>query len=254
MALSVYDELRTRNGALDQDALARNFARRYDNSRGYGPAMHGLLANVRMGISWRTASRWLFEGQGSWGNGAAMRVAPLGAYFADDLNAVAREAGASAEITHAHPEGVAGAVAVAVAAAIACRLRKENSATPPTRAVFLDTVLSYVPSGLTYDALEHARDLAPQTSVALAVAALGNGSRVSSPDTVPFALWCAGESLAEYEDALWRTVSGLGDRDTTCAITGGVVSCYAGADAVPALWRERCEPLPPWPFTDGASG
>ncbi len=251
MALSIYDELRTRNGLLDQDALARSWARRYDNSRGYGPAMHGLLANIRMGVSWRTASRWLFDGQGSWGNGAAMRVAPLGAYFADDFDAVAREAGASAEITHAHPEGVAGAVAVAVAAAYAARLRF-NDAPPPTRPAFLDAILAHVPHGLTHDNLERARDLAPGKTVALAVAALGNGSRVSAPDTVPFALFCAAERLDSYEEALWLSVSGLGDRDTTCAIAGGVVASYTGADAIPGEWRARCEPLPPWPFASGS--
>jgi ADP-ribosylglycohydrolase len=48
-----------------------------------------------------------------------MRVAPLGAYYADDLRKAAAEAVLSAEVTHTHPEGVAGAVATAVAAALA---------------------------------------------------------------------------------------------------------------------------------------
>jgi ADP-ribosylglycohydrolase len=39
-----------------------------------------------------------------------MRVAPLGAYFADDLGEVARQALASAEVTHAYADGQAGAV------------------------------------------------------------------------------------------------------------------------------------------------
>jgi ADP-ribosylglycohydrolase len=44
----------------------------------------------------------------------------------------------------------------------------------------------------------------------------------------------------DYEAALWRTVSGLGDRDTTCAIVGGIVALSAGG--VPPAWlaaRER---------------
>ncbi|MGH7943048.1 MAG: ADP-ribosylglycohydrolase family protein, partial [Limisphaerales bacterium] len=50
-------------------------------------------------------------------------VAPLGAYFADDLARCAEAARASALVTHTHPEGVAGTIAVGVAAAMAWQLR-----------------------------------------------------------------------------------------------------------------------------------
>jgi ADP-ribosylglycohydrolase len=56
----------------------------------------------------------MFGGRGSYGNGAAMRVAPLGAYLADDLKAVRENAILSAQITHIHPEGIAGAIAQSV--------------------------------------------------------------------------------------------------------------------------------------------
>ena len=69
-----------------------------------------------MGTDWRDAARRPFRGAGSMGNGAAMRVAPLGAWFADDVARAVDEARRSAEVTHMHPEGIAGAVAVAVAA------------------------------------------------------------------------------------------------------------------------------------------
>jgi ADP-ribosylglycohydrolase len=245
MALSVFGCLRER-GSIDQEQLARSFAERYDGSRGYGPAMHRLLENIRLGSLWRSAAGWLFEGQGSWGNGAATRVAPLGALFADDLDQAVEQARLSAEVTHAHPEGIAGAIAVAAAAAWAARLGTEGRRPEPRE--HLDLLLPLVPNGLVREGLRHARDLAPGCSVRLAVAALGNGTQLSAQDTVPFALWCAAYHLDDYEQALWLTVSGLGDRDTTCAITGGVVAAYTGADAIPAAWRQSREPLPPWPF------
>ena len=69
-----------------------------------------------------------------------MRVPPLGAYFAEDLDVCLRpEAILSAAITHAHPEGKSGAVAVAVAAAMAWRLRdrpKEEAAEALLREVY----------------------------------------------------------------------------------------------------------------------
>lgn len=127
MACSVFAVLR-QHGHIDQGALATSFAIHHDFDRGYGPAMNRLLRLIRQGDSWRDLSRELFDGQGSWGNGAAMRVAPVGAWFADEPDEAARQAALSAEVTHAHPEAVAGAIAVAVAAALAA------SADPPALA------------------------------------------------------------------------------------------------------------------------
>lgn len=241
MALSVVGALR-RHGAIDRAYLARDFAARYDPSRGYGPAMHRLLARLGMGEPWGIAAPSLFEGQGSFGNGAAMRVAPLGAYYADDLHAAVEGAARSAQVTHAYPEGIAGAIAVAVAAAWACRLRDEPA--PPRRADFLDLVHASVPDGEVRSRLRRARDLSDAAPVATAVGVLGNGIGVSAQDTVPFALWCAATHLGDYEEALWATVSGLGDRDTTCAIAGGVVASHTGVAGLPLAWRQAREPLP----------
>ena len=242
MALSVVASL-VEHGRIDQEYLAREFAGRYDPSRGYGPAMHRILGRIGAGEPWRVVAGSAFEGQGSYGNGAAMRVAPLGAYFADDLAAAAEQAERSAEVTHAHPEGIAGAVAVAAGAAWACRLR---GATPPPVAAFLERVLELVPESEVRERIRHARNLAPSASVRLAVAALGNGTKVSAQDTVPFALWCAAQRLDDFVEAMWLTVSGLGDRDTTCAIVGGIVAGYVGRVGIPAAWRSAREPLPTW--------
>jgi ADP-ribosylglycohydrolase len=65
---------------------------------------------------------------------------------------------------------------------------------------------------------------------------------------VPFVLWCAGEQLASYEAALWLTVQGLGDIDTNCAMVGGIVAAFTGAEGIPAAWKTAREPLPAWVF------
>ncbi|BDI30029.1 hydrolase [Capsulimonas corticalis] len=243
MALSVYNMLRDQ-GAVLPDLLAADFAARYDNTRGYGPTMHGLLADIAVWPSrWRTLAGAQFGGRGSFGNGSAMRVAPIGAYFADDLGKVAEQAELSSITTHTNSEAIAGAVAVAVGAAIAASL---SGGGRPGRAEFLSAVIAHVPDSEVRARLRLARDMDDGASVRHAVAVLGNGVGISAQDTVPFSLWCAGERLDSYEEALWLTVSGLGDRDTTCAIVGGVVACYTGADGIPAEWRRRREPLPDW--------
>jgi ADP-ribosylglycohydrolase len=57
-------------------------------------------------------------------------------------------------------------------------------------------------------------------------------------------LWCAAQRLRDYESALWLTVAALGDRDTTCAMVGGIVACHTGAAGLPAEWLAHREPLP----------
>lgn len=77
MACSVVAVLATHH-RIDQDALAHSFAAHHDFDRGYGPAVNRLLRLVREGGDWRELASALFDGRGSWGNGAAMRIAPLG--------------------------------------------------------------------------------------------------------------------------------------------------------------------------------
>ncbi|MDX2138005.1 MAG: ADP-ribosylglycohydrolase family protein [Chloroflexota bacterium] len=242
MTLSVYNILRQYQ-ALNQDALALDFAKHFDRGRGYGMSIRGWVQRVLDGQPWYEVNTLAFGGTGSYGNGGAMRVAPVGAYFADDMDAVVENARKSAEITHAHTEGITGAMGVAVAAALACRLRGQP---PPDRPAFIDLILPHIPDSIVREKTRHARDLPSGATVELAVSALGNGSQISAQDTVPFCLWCAGEQLAAYEDALWLTASAGGDVDTTCAIVGGIVACYVGDAGIPAAWRAAREPLPEW--------
>jgi ADP-ribosylglycohydrolase len=247
MALSIVESLH-RHRCVDQDWLAGSFAQRYDFYRGYGMAMHGLLASIRQGYQWREEAGALFGGAGSFGNGAAMRVAPLGGYFAPDLAMVVDQARLSAEVTHAHPEGVAGAIAIAVAAALAWQRRQPEQGTPADPTTFIGDVLQWVPESAVSDGLALAGEIEHDTPIAEVVQALGNGSEVTAQDTVPFAISCAAQHLHSFEDALWCTVSGLGDIDTTGAMVGGIVALHMGVAGIPAAWQDRCEGLPAWPF------
>jgi ADP-ribosylglycohydrolase len=95
--------------------------------------------------------------------------------------------------------------------------------------------------------------LPPGTSVRHAASVLGSGVLISAPDTVPFALWSAAGHLDDLPEALWQTVAGWGDRDTTCAISGGVVAARTGTGAVPAPWLQAREPIPAWSGWAGAA-
>ncbi len=241
MALCLVEELAER-GDIHEGSLATRFARRYvaEPWRGYGGTAHGILGAIGDGIPWVVAARAPFGGQGSKGNGSAMRVAPLGAYFAHDLDVVIAAARRSARPTHLHRDGEAGAIAVAVAAALAARVHAGEQ--PRDAAAFLAAVYEHTPTSLTRDGIDLATRLGADTPVDMAVLRLGNGSRVICDDTVPLCVWLAAHHLHDYEAALWTTVAALGDMDTTCAIVGGIVA--AGGAAIPSLWRERRESLP----------
>jgi ADP-ribosylglycohydrolase len=239
MAIGIFAVL-TRHGRIDQYDLAETFARRYvaDMYRGYGPAAHGILQSIHDGTPWRNVSYAVFNGTGSMGNGAAMRVTPLGAYFADDLDRVAREADLSAEVTHGHPEGRAGAVAVAVAAALAWNWR----ARPVTPGELLRATIDRTPSGLTRDSLEVALSLPTETTIERAARVLGNGSKTTGPDTVPLAVWLAERYLDDLPASLWAVIEAGGDVDTLGAMVGGVVALHAPR-TIPPSWLAAREPL-----------
>ena len=237
MAMSIVETLH-HHGRIDQDWLAGRFARKYqlDPTRGYGSMAHMVLADIARGRPWRQAAGAAFGGKGSMGNGGAMRAAPIGAYFAGDLPTAAAEARLSAEVTHAHPEGQAGAMAVAAAAAwVAAR--------PSEAAGLFAAVLDVMPAGETRNAIENAAALGADTNVDHVIDLLGNGSRVLAQDTVPFALWCACHHMDDYPGALWTAVSRFGDCDTLCAIVGGIVALSPGEIGVPEEWRQHREPL-----------
>ncbi|WP_333766624.1 ADP-ribosylglycohydrolase family protein [Streptomyces sp. IBSBF 2435] len=240
MACSVLAVLAA-HGRIDQDALAVSFAEHHDIDRGYGPAVNRMLRLIcQEGADWRELAAGLFNGQGSWGNGAAMRVAPLGAWYAGDPVQAAHQAEISAYTTHQHREAVAGAMAVAAAAALAA-----DPAGPQDPSDLLGAVLELVPRSAVQAGVRRARDMLDYADVGTVAAVLGCGRRTSAHDTVPFALWSAARHLGAYEQAFWTTAKAGGDVDTTCAIVGGIVAARPGGEP-PAAWTKRTEVLPDW--------
>jgi ADP-ribosylglycohydrolase len=237
MALAIVDTLDT-HGEVAEDALAAAFATRYhaEPGRGYGAGAHRILTQIGLGVPWRRAAGAAFGGQGSAGNGGGMRAAPIGAWFASDLDRAAREAARSAAPTHAHPDGGAGAVAIAVAAAAVFAGERDPAA-------ILAAVIDRTPAGRVKDGLGRVARVGDDRHRAAEV--LGNGSQVLAADTVPFAIWCALRFLGDYEAALWCCCDVGGDIDTTCAMVGGIVVGATGLAGIPVLWRHAREPLPP---------
>jgi diguanylate cyclase (GGDEF)-like protein len=235
LALSVLEELRYR-GWIDQDALARRLAWRYttDPARGYGENTRQILERIAHGEYFRGITRSVKDG-GSYGSSASARAAPLGAYFCGNPSRASREARLAAGITHAHPEGLAGAQAVAVAAAL---MADKHC---PTGSDLLTEILNYIPEGGLYRRIQEIAKVSPN-DFQEAVRQFRAGPDQATLTTVPFSLWVTAHHPANFSEALWVAVSALGVRDTTCAIVGALVALFSRH--IPEEWLLRREPLP----------
>ena len=240
MALAIVETLE-RLGGIDEEVLAWAFAKRFRNDpdRGYGKMARHILQQICNGTPWKEASENAFGG-GSFGNGAAMRVAPLGAYFADDLSLISAMATKSARVTHYHPEGIAGAIAVAIAAAVACN--QHNISPTDTATAMWEAVIDATPESTVRKRLMMASKM-PHAAASAVARELGNGSEISAQDTVPFCLWAACKNLSNFKEALLTTIEVGGDCDTNCAIVGAIVASYPHSDPIPADWLAARELL-----------
>ncbi|MCF7785378.1 MAG: ADP-ribosylglycohydrolase family protein [Prosthecobacter sp.] len=241
MALAIMRSLQE-HGGIVPDLLALEFAKQYtkEPDRGYGGTARGILQAIGEGVPWKEAAGRVFDGEGSCGNGGAMRAAPIGAYFSDDLQLLISNARDSAKVTHSHEDGQTGAIAVALAAAW---MVTQYDATKPQGHEMIRFVLANLPQTETYWRIKKALTLPLELSPKTVALILGNGSQVISSDTVPFCLWCACRHPNDYAEALWAAVSVHGDMDTNCAIVGSLVSLATGRDGIPADWLASRELL-----------
>ena len=260
MASDIYHVLQL-CGEIDQDRLAQRFFRTYMEQpyRGYGRNTVYILEMVGLGEDWRKCARASFAGKGSRGNGAAMRVAVIGAYYGADLGNAIEMARKSAEITHTHPEAIDGAVAVALAAAIFTQrgIDQKASEALKQRIPFPDqaspmAMLMAIALLLEEGAMQHKISEAVSITSGMdsqkitakymnhAISQLGNGSDSLAIDTVPLALWIACHCPQDFSQAMYWCVHAGGDRDTLCAITAGIL----GSDVcgiVPDLFLNSTE-------------
>jgi poly(ADP-ribose) glycohydrolase ARH3 len=219
-----------RHGAVEPDDLARAFLDAYEPERGYGGGTRAVFALWADGV--RDAAGLIFDGQGSLGNGAAMRIAPIGVRFALDQALLDVQAERSARLTHAHPVGVDGAVAQASAVAAAVRG---------------DSALEAARSAARSDELRRALGAA----AALVATGLGTpaelanrlGTGVTAHESVATA-GCIAEADDDFEAALTFAVACGGDTDTIAAMTGAIVGARLGASAIPDRWLDCLEDGP----------
>ncbi|MEE8144577.1 MAG: ADP-ribosylglycohydrolase family protein [Kiloniellales bacterium] len=238
MALGIAESL-VEAGDLDLEHLGRRF---HDNFlrepwRGYGPGPPSIFAAVeRTGLPYRQVAGRLFGGEGSLGNGAAMRVAPVGlAYRASPE--LAEKARLSAAVTHTHPVGMDGAAVQATAVALATVLDPEA---PLDRQTFCRRLIGAAQSPEIRGRMELVRTLvsdgAPAKQAADAI-----GRSVAMQESMPFAIFAFLSHPDSFEDCLFTAALNGGDRDTLAAMACAISGAYLGLEAIPEAWRARLE-------------
>jgi poly(ADP-ribose) glycohydrolase ARH3 len=217
---------------VDEEDLAAAFARLYDPRRGYGAGTREVIGLWGHGVSVAEAAGRLFGGQGSLGNGAAMRIAPVAVRFASDRRLLDVQARRSARVTHAHPVGIDGAAVQA--AAIAAALRGESilgaaraAARTEELRVRLELVGTLAPSRMD------PRQIYAQL-----------GASSSAHESVPAAIYAAVQADG-FASAVTFAIRCGGDTDTLGAMSGAMSGAIAGArfgySAIPRRWLDALE-------------
>lgn len=232
-------------GCINQDDLSKRFVQRYLHSgkaHTYGAGAQRIFTQLARGKSWVTVAPAEFNGKGSMGNGSAMRIAPLGAYFAENVPQLLINAERATVITHSHPEGVAGAVAIALAASYAWLYKNKSEILIKGGANnMFDYVISHMPVSETMRYIGIAATIPKNENMQVVARTIGCGNKLTCIDSVPIAIYCAAHNLNSYKSAIIQILkSDTGDADTLCAITGGIVA-LSSLEPIPQEWIQKCE-------------
>lgn len=160
---------------------------------------------------------WLWEDDpqpyNSWGNGAGMRVSPVGLY-AKTLDEALALAALTASVSHNHPEGVKGAQAIATSVFLAKQGKSKAE------------IKAYVEKTFDYNLNRTIAEIRPRYEF-----------DVSCQGSVPEAIIAFLEGNS-FEEVIRLAISLGGDSDTIGAMAGAIAACVY---SIPDDIAERCD-------------
>jgi len=235
MMIGIMESLKKDPG-FDPALTAQRFLANFHPFRGYGPRIYGIMDRLRQGASWDQV------GTDSWGNGGAMRIAPIGFFFHDDRKQLQEVALMCTRITHRHPQGVAGALAQALAVGMATQKGVNGEAID--QVVFLEAIVQGVEGidkGVAHELgriaeMKQGGDL--EATIERIAAAFPRD--VSAKGAVPAAIasFVINDNLP---DTVLTAVNCGGDTDTIGAMAGALAGAYYGFSSIPSIWLEPLE-------------
>ena len=236
MMIGVAESL-IRAGGFNGEDMAQTFIKNYELEpfRGYGPGPPRILRLIRDGAAWNEVAQGLYGG-GSYGNGSAMRIAPIGVLYHDNLAMIKEVAYKSSQITHAHVLGKEGAALQAYAIALATNLDPLGAF---DRGDFLAKLINYVQEGVYREKLNQIEAILNRPDKTKVIIELGNG--IEAFNSVPTAIYSFLSQPHSFAQAVLHAISLGGDTDTIGAMTGAISGAYLGIESIPDSWEGKLE-------------
>lgn len=206
-------------GKVDPEECARNYVAAWGTFpfRGYGPSVSKSLHALKQGVSWKDSGR-VVHFDGSYGNGAVMRIAPVALrYYDEPLWKIKEAVYNSSWCTHSNK--------VAIDAAF-------------TRVLNIQKLLrgdDLVYSWDIYDSDEHylRENCSPSE--------FGTYFQIKANEAVSCATYLYSKYGKDPENCLIESVNMGGDTDTIGCIVGSLLGAKYGTDWIPLRWLEKAE-------------
>jgi poly(ADP-ribose) glycohydrolase ARH3 len=236
MTIGVAESLIESKG-FSGERMVKTFIRNYEAEpwRGYGPGPPRIFRLIKNGEQWDSAASKIYKG-GSFGNGSAMRVAPIGLLYSNDTEKLREIAYKSSCITHSHELGKEGAALQAYAVALALNT---PSGEEIDREAFLLKLQKFAQNQLYKEKVASIKELLDEQDRARVVTILGNG--IEAPRSVPTAIYSFLRQPRCYRDCVLYAISLGGDTDTIASMAGAISGAYLGIEAIPQEWRAKLE-------------
>ena len=217
--------------------MAERILKKYEQEpwRRYGHTLSRVFRLMRNGkLGFGMIDRDIYP-EGSFGNGAPTRIAPVGLLYFDAPRMLRDIAYNCAGITHSHELGLEGAALQACSVALAVLADPQDIKITE----YLGTLRMFAKPGPYQERLKAVITLlAEDPAKADVVAKLGTGG--SSLESVPMAIY-AFLSTRDFRNAVIYAVSLGGDADTIGAMTGAIAGACYGIEGIPSQWRETVE-------------
>jgi len=236
MTIGVAESLIESKG-FDGEHMTQTFIKNYEVEpwRGYGPGPPRIFRMIKNGEPWDSAAGNFYKG-GSFGNGSAMRVAPIGLLYSQNQETLREVAYKSSSITHSHELGKEGAALQAYAVALALNTHSDEEI---DREAFILKLQDFAQNQLYKEKIGNTKELLGEQDRAKVIAVLGNG--IEAPRSVPTAIYSFLKQPRSYEDCVIYAVSLGGDADTIASMAGAISGAYLGIKAIPEKWRVKLE-------------
>lgn len=216
------------NNGFNPEDLAKRYVELFSSNiiRGYGRTTLAAIQNLMSDKKYTESGI-----ANSYGNGTAMRAAPFGVWFRDDLKTLIEVATVDAQITHASDEAIAGSITIALAAAYICNNDTDD---------LLDKIHPHLPDSKVKSSIYSLETLVNADVFSPAAALSFLGSKADVRETVPAALYCF-LTFNTYQEAVVAAIKNGGDTDTVGAIVGALFGIKFGKNGIPSDWVNQVE-------------